>query len=38
MHDFFIGMVLLGRMIYEKKIHTLFAVCDDDNDGKLTAD
>ena len=38
MQDFFITCVLLARMIYEKKIKTLFEVCDDDNDGKLSPD
>jgi len=38
MQDFFISTVLLARMIYEKKIKTLFEVCDDDNDDKLSSD
>ena len=38
MQDFFITAVLLARMIYEKKIKSLFEVCDHDNDGKLSAE
>ena len=36
--DFVIALILVARMVYEKKILLVFEVCDDDRDGSLTPD
>lgn len=34
--DFILGINLLARIVYDKKLKLLFSLCDDDEDGCMT--
>ena len=36
--DFMISMVLLAKIVHERKLDLLFKLCDDDEDGYMTDD